>query len=270
MFGLGGSSSSSRSSSESGGEQFGYGYDYGQTYLDPYQQQAQQQMIGQMYDGGLQGLGQTRGLEFNRQQNMQGLENLGNRAQGMGNTYFNQGQFGRQQMNQFARQNNPYLQQQIGGLAQDMGQMYREQILPGIGNEAQMAGARGSSRQGIAEALGAQRTMQEFGQAANTMRMNAYGQQQQAANALMQGGMQGSANMYGLANQANMQQGTLANQYAQTGLQGQAQPFMIGSQVIGAPQILSQQMGEDMSYGWDYSKAKSKGSSDSLNVGFGS
>ena len=261
-FSLGGSSSSG--SNRSWGESYDFGMNYGQSYLDPNQAAAQQQLQNQYFN--TQGLGQVPGMEFARQQVGGGLGNLGNRAQQFGNQMQNQAIAGRNMMGDFASQANPYLSQQIAGLAQDAGQFYNEQILPGIGNQAQAAGARGSSRQGIAEALGAQRVGQEFFNAAGDMRMNAYGQQQQAANALMNSGIQGSAQHYGLANQARMGQGQMANQFAQSQLQSQMMPFQIGSQVVGAPSVLNTQFGMDTGYSWNRSKGKT--GSQSIGIEF--
>jgi hypothetical protein len=277
---FGGSSGSSRTSSSSSsssfgqGENFDYGVNVGQTYLDQYQQQGQNRLQDRFFaQGQMANLGRTTGLEANRQNTMQGLQRQGNIAQNYGQRLMNQGNRGQQMLGGYARQNNPYLQRQINGLAQDYGQMFNEQILPGIGSNAQNAGQRGGSRQGIAEALGAQRVAQEFGQQAGQMRMNAYGQQQQAATDLMNAGMQGAASMYGLSNQSNMMQGQLANEFAGTQLQASAQPFTIGSSVIGAPSVLSQQYGMDMGYGYNLaqsrSQSQSKGKSKNSSVNFG-
>lgn len=281
-FGFGGSSSSNRSSSSSSsssygqGENFDYGVNYGQTYLDEYQQQGQNRLQDRFFAPGAQArLGRTTGLEANRQRTMQGLQSQGNIAQNYGQRLMNQGNRGQQMLGGYARQNNPYLQRQINGLAQDYGQMFNEQILPGIGSNAQNAGQRGGSRQGIAEALGAQRVAQEFGQQAGQMRMNAYGQQQQAATDLMNAGMQGATSMYGLSNQSNMMQGQLANEFANTQLQASAQPFTIGTSVIGAPSVLSQQYGMNTGYGYNVaqsqsqSQSKSKGKKAGLSLGSG-
>lgn len=260
---LGGSKTSQSSSSQSSGSS--YGINASQTYLDQ-QQQANQQGLVDRFSGGFNQLGAMPGLNFNRQDTLAGLRQVGTTAQQYGQNLRAQGARGRNMLQGFASRNNPYVNSQIHGLAQDFGQMYREQILPGIGNQAQMAGQRGSSRQGIAEALGAQRVGQEFGQAATNLRANAYQQQQQAAGQLAGLGQQGSMQAFGLANQARGMQGSMANQFAQTGLQGAAQPFMIGSQVIGAPSVLSQSLGLD--YAQQQSSSSGSGSGGSLSMGF--
>lgn len=260
MFGLGGSSSKSSSSSSG----FGYGVDMSNTYLDPTQARNQQQLLGR-YNNQAGSMGQTPWMDQQRNQTLGGLYQGANQANQYGQQMAGASQYGMGQLAQFAQQGNPYLQQQIAGLAQDAGQFYNEQILPGIGNQAQLAGQRGSSRQGIAEALGAQRVGQEFMQSANQLRSNAYGQQQQAAGQLAALGQQGAGQMYGLAQQGYANQGQLANQYAQTGYMGQQLPFQIGQSIIGSPQVLSQ------SFGMDYSEqqSQSKGSGQSLNLGYG-
>ncbi len=270
---FGGSKSKTRSSSQSmqRGENLSYGMNYSGSYLDPMQQANQQALVGQFMDSGLAGGYNPRGLEFNRGRTMQGLEQLGNQQQGYAGALRNQSMQGRNLMNRFARGGNPFLDRQIAGLGQDFGQFYREQLLPGIGSRAAAAGQRGGSRQGIAEGLAAQRTMQEFGQAVTGLRSGAYGMQQDAANQLLSSGISGANQAYGLANQANVAQGQLANQFAGTNMQAAFNPFVIGSQVIGAPSVLSTSFGENLGYGYNYgqSSTKSKGSSGSLSLGFG-
>jgi hypothetical protein len=170
------------------------------------------------------------------------------------------------QMRQFAQQGNPYLEAQISGLQQDAGRMFREELLPGIGSGASMAGQRGSSRQGIAEGLAAGRTADAFLQGANDLRFQTYGQQQQAAGQLM--GMQGLANQaQGMAGNMYGSYGALANQNAQTGMQSQMMPFQIGASIIGQPATLQSSLSED--FATAQSKSKGKGGSSSLNLGFG-
>ena len=260
-----GSSSRQRSSSERYG--IDYGYQGSQSYLDPRQAQAQQRFQGRFFSPGTFGnLSATPGLEGARQQITNDFQGVQNRAFDYGNNLRSMSRGGMDRFQQFTQQQNPFINQQIAGLAQDFGQLYNEQILPGIGNQAQLAGQRGSSRQGIAEALGAQRVAQEFGQAATNLRAGAYGQQQQAAQQYAAMAQAGAMNAYGVANQASAGQAQMQNAFNQTRLAGAAQPFIIGSQVIGAPSVLSQSYGEN--FGYDYSKSKSSGKS--ASVGFGS
>jgi hypothetical protein len=258
MFGLGGSQSKSSQSSESQGTS--YGQQASQSYMDPRQLQ-NQLALQQMYMNQAPQMGQLPGFAAQQTVGMQGLQGNANAlGQFAGNVgaYANQGMQG---LSQFARQDNPYLQNQINGLAQDAGQFYREQILPGIGGNAQLAGQFGSSRQGIAQGLGAQRVGQEFMQAAGNMRMDAYGQQQNAATSLA--GMAPVANQaYGMQTGAFGQYNAMADQYANTALAQQAMPFQIGSQVITNPNVLQN------SYGFDIAQqtAKSKGKSSSMSL----
>lgn len=252
MFGIGGSSNKQSTQSDS------TGFDISRSYLDPQQLAAQQQLVAQ-YQQAAPGLGQMPG--FDRSQMFSGMGQYASAGQlgGFGQKLGEAAQYGMGQLGQFAGQSNPYLNQQIQGLATDAGRMYREQLLPGIGNQAQLAGQRGSSRQGIAQGLAAQGTMDAFLQQANAMRSGAYGMQQQAATDLA--GMSPYVTQaYGAAGDLYGQQGQLANQYAQTNLQAQMMPFQIGSQVIGAPSVLQN------SFGYDTSKTRSKGSFASMNI----
>jgi hypothetical protein len=144
--------------------------------------------------------------------------------------------------------------------------MFREQIMPGIGNQFQGAGQRGSSRQGIAEGLAADRSFDNFLQQSNALRFGAYGQQQQAATDLYGMGMQGANQAYGNVGQSLGMQGNLANQFGQTQLAASANPFMIGSQVIGQPNVLNQAFGMDTST--SQSTSRGTGSSMGMNMGF--
>lgn len=264
VFSLGGSSGSSRSSSES--QNFNYGYNYGQTYLDPNQAAAQQQLQGQFFNQAPT-MGNVPGFGYMQNNAMQGIQGVANRSMGYGQQLRQQGNQGRMLMNQFAQQGNPFLQNQIANLAQGYGQLFNEQILPGIGGDAALAGARGSSRQGIAEALGAQRVGQEFFGAAGNLAANAYALQQQAADRLMTTGQQGAQNMYAQAAQARGLQSQMGIGGGQFALQQQAMPFQIGAQVVGAPSVLSTTQAENVSYG--YSKSKGKSSNQSIGIGLG-
>jgi hypothetical protein len=279
--------------------------------LDPGQQAMQQHLYGQANPLMQYGPGNVaQGFDFNNQNAMQQLRGLSNRQEIFGNaalrrgnqSYYDQRQVGKQAMQAyqgaghaanvgmmglglFANQNNPYLNQQIGGLAQDFGQLYQEQILPGIQSGFSGGGQRGSSRQGIAEALSGQRVAQEFGQAATNMRSSAYAQQLQAAGQLAQLGTAGAQGYLGMAGdiygqqaqyqygtglqalnqsqQASLGQGSLANQYASTAMR----PFEIGAGIVGSPSVLTQGLGLD--YSQSTSSSTSKGSASSAKIGIG-
>lgn len=260
-FGFGGGSSKSETRQDSSSLGINYGYQGSGSYLDPYQQAAQQQLIGQFM--GNMGAGLGGGFQQNRHTNVGLRENAWQAAQA-GRQMGALGQFGMNQLQQFSQMNNPYINQQIGGLAQDAGRLFSEQILPGIGSGFQAAGQRGSSRQGIAEGLAAQGVQDSFAREAGNLRANAYGMQQQAAGQLSQLGQQGLFGGY-------QAMGNLAGQLGQNAAlyqQMQMNPFIIGSQVIGAPTVLQSSFGEDFGFNQSQSRSRSKGSSSNANFGF--
>ena len=283
MFGLGGSSSKTKSSSQSNSLDYGEQYQLSGSYLDPYQQQAQMQF--QNAFNPYMGWGGQQNAMMNQQaQNQQGAYQQ-SRGSLAGFRQFGAGSINnfRQDLNQgtnalaqFAQQNNPFLQQQIGQLGQNIGQQYREQILPGIGSGAQMAGQRGSSRQGVAEGIAARGAMQAFSEGATGLQNNAYNQQLNAAQALSGIGMQGTLGASGQNLQALGMQGALMGQQQdylgnvwQQQLANQFTPFQIGASIYGAPSVLNFGMGYGYDYGQSSSTSSSKGRSSSLDLGIG-
>jgi hypothetical protein len=61
-----------------------------------------------------------------------------------------------------AAMQNPQVNPALDAYSRQIGQQFREQVLPGIEGGANLAGARGSSRQGIAEGLAGSRTAQQI------------------------------------------------------------------------------------------------------------
>jgi hypothetical protein len=235
---LGGSSQKSSSS----GSSIGFGEQASRTYLNPFQQQAQQQLIGD-YQASLQPFGQ-------RYQPM--TNDLLGRNLAMTSTAPTAGM---NQLNQFAQQGNPFLQQSIDQFGQNLSDQFGRTVQQ-IGGNAQLAGQRGSSRQGIAEGMAFEEMLDTYGQGVTALQSDAYNQQQAAAG------------QYAMLEQ---QQRAQAAQAAQAGLAGIGQayqnyfsPFQIGAGIIGAPQILSD------AYGYDFRAAEqeSKGSGGSFDIGF--
>jgi hypothetical protein len=160
------------------------------------------------------------------------------------------GDQGLEQLQNFSNTLNPFTQQQIGQLGQNLGDVFRNEILPGIGSGFQGAGQRGSSRQGVAEGLAAQGVLNQFQQGSTQLLNNAYGQAQQAA-----------TNLAGIGTGA-AQTGANTNQY----LAG-FQPFQVGSGIIGQPSTLGSSFGID--YGQAYGFRRSTGSSDDQSANLG-
>lgn len=71
-------------------------------------------------------------------------------------------------------ENNPYFQQAQEAALRPITQNFREQVLPGISSNAQAQGAYGGARQGIAEALAADRYMQNIADTSSKMSLDAY------------------------------------------------------------------------------------------------
>lgn len=236
---LGGSANKSSSQAQSNK----FGLQLGQTYLDPAQQANQQQLANQFFSA------------------QQGIPNqFGNMTSSLLNqnrhlATIDQSQ-GSQLLGQFAQQQNPYLQAQINQFGGDIGRQYG--ILSNqIGGDFQQAGQRGSSRHGVAQGLLGQEAFRQFGQGVTNLRSGAYGQQQQAAGQFADAQAQIRQQQLGAIGQGL---GGIAQ--AQ---QNYFQPFQIGSQVIGAPSILSSQFGLDLAE----STARSKGKGAGFNIGFG-
>jgi hypothetical protein len=191
------------------------------------------------------------------------------------------GDQGLEQLQNFSNTLNPFTQQQIGQLGQNLGDVFRNEILPGIGSGFQGAGQRGSSRQGVAEGLAAQGVLNQFQQGSTQLLNNAYGQAQQAATNLAgigTGAAQTGANIGAGASSAltqsridasgNLIQGLPGLQQANTNqyLAG-FQPFQVGSGIIGQPSTLGSSFGID--YGQAYGFRRSTGSSDDQSANLG-
>jgi hypothetical protein len=272
---IGGGSQSSKSSSTMSRDAF----DVSGTYFDPQQQanqgQFQGQFLNQLGQGGFDQSGVIgQGMNYMRNQfqgAQQGLQRFQNQNMPMISQMGQSAQYGANALRAFSQQNNPYLNSQIAQYGQDIGQNLRENILPGIGSGSQLAGQRGSSRQGIAEGMAINSAQQQFGRGAGDMRMQAYGQQQNAANQLAQLGQQGylQGMQQNLAAQGQYgqnlgQYGTYQQQGFQNLQQNALNPFQIGASVIGDPTALQ------FGYGQDTARSKSTGRSSggSASIGF--
>lgn len=69
---------------------------------------------------------------------------------------------------------NTYMDPMVDALRDDYGTSFREEFLPGVTNSAINAGGLGSSRQGVAEAVGGAKYGQNFARDAATMRGQGY------------------------------------------------------------------------------------------------
>ena len=271
---LGASSSSSRSSSQSSSLQMGEDYQLTGSYLDPVQQQQQLAFQGQFADRlmgpGGPGIGQQnqqlRRWTGNDRRRLNAFSGQTDARMRDFRQDYNQGAGA---LNMFAQQNNPYLQAQIGQLGQNIGQQFREQILPGIGSQATLAGQRGSSRQGVAEGIASRGAMQAFAQGATGLQNNAYNQQLAAAQSLGQMGLAGQQFSGQQTLGAQQLRGQLSNDSFARQASNTFMPFQIGSSVFGAPQALNFGMGYGYDYGQSQSSSKGKGKSAGLDVGFG-
>ena len=307
---LGGSSSKSRSKSETSKDAFNINVSQSGSFLDANQAANQQALVDQFMpaldtsaiQAGMDQAGQlidkstipgvaTAARDF--RQGLQGdfgafRDQLAGQLPFLGQLQ-NQQQAAMGNLGQFAQQNNPYLNSQIQQFGADIGRNLRENILPGLGSNAQMAGQRGGSRQGIAEGLAAQGAQRQFAQGATNMRSQAYGQQQQAAQALAGlsnqtmgqfAGLQqaGQAQLAGMGLQGAQQLSALQQagygqalnampQIANAQLQAQLQPFQIGASVVGAPSVLSQS--SSFGLGMETARSTSTGSSSSAGLSMG-
>jgi hypothetical protein len=109
------------------------------------------------------------------------------------------------QQNQQAWGANPFIAEQQKSITDSMTRNLRENVLPGVGNGAQMAGGFGGSRQGVAEALAMSRMNQDLAPALTGLASNAWENSQ--SRALTSAGA--NAN-YGL-NQQQQQSNNLSN-----------------------------------------------------------
>jgi len=217
---------------------------------------------------GAEQFGQQGGQAFG-----QGLQNLGNQA--TGNTP------AQQQLQRIAGGNDPAVQNQIDQLGTDISRNFG-QLLPQITNAAVGGGQLGGGRQGVAQGLLGQSSIDAFQRGATDIRFGDLARQLSASGTL--GGLQGQA----AQSQANLggqgflgggqlqQQGNLgAGQLglgAQQGLgdqfnlglapfQAQFGPLQALSQIIGGPTVLSQQSSTGKGKGFDFGILQFGGSS---------
>jgi hypothetical protein len=248
---LGGSSSSARNSSSASSNKLGFNISGQQ--LDQTQLGNQQALLGQ-FNNQLQATGTGQGFQGHAQQLAQG----NTQGQQLALQQAQAGQAGTQNLQQFSNTLNPFAQQSIQQLGSNLGDVFRNELLPGIGSNFQQAGQRGSSRQGVAQGLASQGVLNQFQQGATGILNNAFNTAQQSSAQLAQLG-QGA--------QGQFLQGQLGGINAFQGLrQGQFAPFQIGAGIVGQPSTLTQSFGFDTATAQSQSKGKSK--SQSLNVAF--
>ena len=244
----------------------------GQSFLD------QIPGLSQLLSGGAAG-----GAQFS-QQGAQGfaggLENLQNQAQA--NTP------ALQALQQQALGQNPQLQNQINQLGQDITRQF-EQQLPGITTQAIGGGQLGGGRQGVAQGLLGQSSIDAFQRGATQLRSDDIGRQLQAAGTLggLQGqaaGQQGALGQAGFLGQGQLQQqGQLgAGQLNLAGQQALGSQFNLGlapfsaqfgplqslAQILGSPTVLSQQTATGSGTGFDFGFTIPSGGT-TINVGEG-
>jgi hypothetical protein len=141
-----------------------------------------------------------------------------------------------------APQQNPYLLGQIESGQNLINENLQQNILPGIGSNAQLAGQLGGGRQGVAEGIAmrdANRTGADFAQ-------NLLGQdyQQQQARSLQALALAPSINQQGFS------------------------PLMNFGNLIGAPNNLQQAYGSSTGRSSGLARSTGKGGSDSKSLGF--
>ena len=176
---------------------------------------------------------------------------------------------------------NPQLQNQINQLGTDINRQF-EQQLPSITNQAIGGGQLGGGRQGVAQGLLGQSSIDAFQRGATQLRSDDIGRQLQAAQSL--GGLQGQAGgQLGALGQAGFlgqgqlnQQGQLgAGQLNLAGQQALGSQFNLGlapfqaqfgplqslAQIIGSPTVLSQQTATGSGTGFDFGIFQFGGSS---------
>jgi hypothetical protein len=105
------------------------------------------------------------------------------------------------QQNQQAWGANPFIEQQQKAIMDSMTRNLRENVLPGVGNGAQMAGGFGGSRQGVAEALAMSRMNQDLAPALTGLASNAWENSQ--SRALQSAGAAGNYGLNQQQQQAN-------------------------------------------------------------------
>ncbi len=202
------SNSQQQSASNSYGENQGGGFSKGQSESDQNVWNPQGQALQQMYAGAQ---GQVPGAQDNiNAMNPQVMSSWNNIM-------------------------NPGVNPQLEAYQNQVGQNFKENILPGIGDQAAMAGGYGGSRQGVAQGVAAGRANQQV----TDMAANLYNQDQNRM-------MQGIGMAPGIANAGMSPYQSLA------GILGNAN-------ILGSSNTLSQ--AGDYNKGWQGSQQRSGGSS---------
>lgn len=166
-----------------------------------------------------------------------GLTAAANQLFGTGNQFLqNLGQIGSQASQQA----------QIGQLGTDIGQFFNEQILPGIGRQAQAVGGLGGSRQDVAQGAAAGQALNAFQRGAVDIGARAQGQQLQAA----QTGLSFLPQQFGLA---------------QAGFGAAFSPFAQLAEILGGPTALTSSFGRQGAQ----ASAESRSQQTSSSVGGG-
>ncbi len=165
---------------------------------------------------------------------------------------FGQGLLGRQALGrdpagqalqQQAFGQNPQLQSQIGQLGQDITRQFEQGLLPGIQSQAVGAGGLGGGRQGVAQGIGLQASLDAFSRGAGQLRSDDIGRQLQAAQAL--GGLTGQA----AGQLGGLQQQGIGQQIQAGGLLGGLEQGQFGQQIgalQGAGQLGLGQQGQGL------------------------
>ena len=188
--------------------------------------------------GGLQGLfGQSQGLFQQGQQALGGLTD---------NPFLDA-------LQQQAGGNPELVQQQTEQLGSNLGRFFNEQLVPGINQQGVASGQFGQSRGNIGRGLAAQGVTRQFQQGATQLQAADAQRAQQAAGT--------GAQLFGQGSQAQLQglqglQGILSSPFAT-----QLQPLLALAQVIGGPNVLSQQSA--------FNFGQQKSSSSGFNFGLG-
>jgi hypothetical protein len=132
--------------------------------------------------------------------------------------------------------NNPYIKQQAQNIQDQSNANLNNNVMPAIGQGAQVAGQYGGSRQGVAQGVAAAQAQNGINAAQANLYSNAYGQDQNfytAQRGQDQAGVQLGANIYNMGNQGNLGIG-----------QGQ---YNLGQQYQNAPLTALQQYSNTIS-----------------------
>lgn len=167
--------------------------------------------------------------------------------------------------------NNPYVQSQLAANKQQVMQNWYESVLPSINNGAAAVNALGSTRQGVAQAQGAERTAQQLANANASTMNTAYGQGLSAQqNALSQLGnvQQGFATPGQTQYAAGQMQENAANLQGQAGdmLNTGAQQALGYGQNVEGYQQQALQDAQDR-YNYQYSEPWQRASNTSSLIG---